>query len=104
MSQGARSAGAIGWPSPGPSAPIAGAANMIAAEIIAAVLRRSCIGIGRLPFLVDPPGGDGIVVIEAAQPAFGGELRARRLHHAGVVGGTALQDRGTAVPAPGRAE
>src|SRR5207302_7301390 len=106
MSQGARSAGAIGCPRPGPSADIAGAAaSSTPAQIIPAngskLLR---IGIARLPFLVDAPTGDRVVVVDAAQPALGGELRARGLHHAGLVGGAALQHGGTAVPPPGRAE
>src|SRR5215470_1080605 len=102
MSQGARSAGEIGCPKRGASAAPAKAA--VANRIAAPRARTSRERIGRLPFLVDAPAGDGVVVILAAQPAGLDELRARRLHHAGVVGGAALQHGGTAVPFPGGAK
>src|SRR4030088_534916 len=63
-----------------------------------AIRSRECIA--RLPFLVDPPGADGVVVILPTQPALRHELSARRLHPAGIVGRTALQDGGTTAPLP----
>src|SRR4051812_1096796 len=101
MSQGAISAGAMGFPNWGACADeAAGTVMSIAAHIVS----RSSIHIGRLPFLVDAPACDGIVVEDATQAALGRELRARRLHHAGVIGSAALQDGRIAVPLPRRAE
>ena len=63
------------------------------------------IDIGRLPLLVDAPALDRIVVIDCPRrPRSAMNCRARRLHHAGVVGGAALQHGRTAVPLPRRAE
>src|SRR5262249_16195142 len=101
MSHGARSAGEIGWPNCG----VCARADADAAISIAAPrMKRSRIRIGRLPLVVDRPGLDGVEVVGAGQPALGDELRARGLHHAGVVGGAALQHRRRAVPLPRRAE
>src|SRR3954463_5554380 len=103
MSHDDRSPGAIGVPKRGASAENAGvAAQMIAAPIIitARDAKRSSVCIARLPFLVDPPGADGIVVILPAQSAVRHELSARRLHPSGIVGRAALQDGGTAAPLP----
>src|SRR6266511_5753167 len=86
MSQGARSAGAIGCPNCGACA-IAGAASNSTAQKVS----RSSVDIGCLPLLVDAPAGDRVVVIVAAQAALCGERFARRLHHAGVVGGADLR-------------
>ena len=47
------------------------------AAMATASIRR--ISLGRLPLLVDAPTCDGVVVIDAAQTAFGHELGARRL-------------------------
>src|SRR5438477_1794674 len=101
MSHGARSAGAIGWPNDG-----ACALAMTAPASSSAALRTADlhIRIGRLPLVVDLPGLDGVKVVLAAQAAIGNELRARGLHHAGVVGGAALQLRRAAVPLPSGAE
>src|SRR5262245_64626731 len=106
MSHGARSAGAIGCPKRGASAARTGAAAITTAAAIIATpaIRRSCERIARLPFLVDPPAGDGVVVVLPAQPAVGDELRPRGLHHAGIVGGATLQQRRAAVPLPGGAK
>src|ERR1700730_12999662 len=102
MSQAAMSAAVTGLPNCGPSAAPAGATAMT--SIAAPRARRSSKHIARLPGLIDLPAGDGIVVVVAAQASLGDELRARGLHHAGVVGGAALQHGGTAVPLPGGAE
>src|SRR5712675_2547789 len=99
------SAAVTGLPKCGSSAAtaiFAGAATMIRSA--APMARRSSKHIGRLPGLIDLPTRDGVVVIVAAQPALGDKLRARGLHHAGVVGGAALQHGGAAVPLPGGAE
>ena len=53
----------------------------------------SSIDIARLPLLVDAPACNRVVVIDATQAALRGNGRACRLHHAGVVGGAALQAR-----------
>src|SRR3954449_12188501 len=107
MSHDDRSPGAIGVPKRGASAENAEvAAQIIAAPIIIAAwdANRSSVCIARLPFLVDPPGADGVVVILPAQPALRHELSARRLHPPGIVGRAALQDGGTSVPLPRGAE
>src|SRR5262245_35246636 len=67
-----------------------------------------------LPFAVDAPTGDAVVVLvrerERARDrsfgltACGDEFRAGRLHVAGLVPGAALQHDRLAVPAPGHAE
>src|SRR6266446_989835 len=90
MSHSAMSAGAIGCPN---CCARAGVATNVAAQ----TARSLSIHISRLPLLVDAPTCDGVVVIDAAQTALGHELGARRLHHAGVVGGAALQDGRAAV-------
>src|SRR5437764_7895797 len=100
MSQGAASAGAIGWPNCG-ACPNATAG---AATIAAQRSRRSSIHIGKLPFFVNAPALDGVVMIIAAEAALLAEGRARWLHHAGIVGGAALQHGGPSVPLPGHAE
>src|ERR1700731_1705580 len=102
MSQAAMSAAVTALPNCGPSAAPAGETAMT--SIAAPRARRSSKHIARLPGLIDLPAGDGIVVVVAAQAPLGDELRARGLHHAGVVGGAALQHGGAPVPLPGRAE
>src|SRR5438105_12301021 len=99
ISHGAISAGAMGSPNCGDCA-----CAEVATRTAAQNAMRSSIHIGRLPLLVDAPACNRVVVIEAAKSALGGELRARRLHHAGVVGGAALQNRRATVPLPRRAE
>src|SRR5215475_3586823 len=99
MSQGAISAGAIDWPNCGTSA---GAGSD--AHSAAHAARQLSIRIGRLALFVDAPARNRIVVIDPAQAALGSECCACRLHHAGVIGGAALQHRGAAVPLPRRAE
>src|SRR6267154_242596 len=105
MSQAAISAAVTGLPNCGLSAAIAtlaGATAMTSSAVQSA--KRSSKHIARLPGLIDLPAGDGVVVVVAAEPALGDELRARGLHHTGVVGGAALQHGRTAVPLPSRAE
>src|SRR5215470_10473863 len=97
MSHGEISAGAIGCPN---LAVCADAANEEATRSVAHTARHLSVDIARLPFLIDAPAGDGVVVIEAAQSAGGDKLVARRLYHAGAVDGAALQHGGTAVPLP----
>src|SRR5262245_31856063 len=99
MSQAAMSSGATGCPSLGPCANTGNAKTMI---VPAARCLR--IDIADLAFLVDAPTRNGVIVIDAAEPALGGELSPRGLHHAAVVRGATLQDGGTTVPLPGRAE
>src|SRR6516225_9527729 len=99
MSQVAASAGAIGWPNCGTWASAAAGTATIAAQRS----KRSSIHIGKLPFLIDAPAGDGIVVEGPTEAAFLPERRARGLHHSGIVGGAALQHSGSSVPLPGNA-
>src|SRR5947209_10907130 len=96
MSQAAISAGATGLPKCGSSAALAGAS--MAVNNTPQTARRSSKHIGRPPGLIDLPAGDRVVVVVAAQAPVGDELRARGLHHAGVVGGAALQHGRAAVP------
>src|SRR5262249_53241168 len=100
MSQGAISAGAIGWPNFGACADTVAVKAMMAAP----AARYLSVDIGGLPLVVDAPALDGIEVILPAQAALGDECRARRLHHAGVVSGAALQYGWPAVPLPRRTE
>src|SRR5258705_7056454 len=100
MSQGARSAGAIGWPNFGACAEAAA----VKARMAAPATRCLSIDIGGLPLLVDAPALDRIEVILPAQAALSDERRARGLHHAGVVGGAALQHDWPAIPLPRRPE
>src|SRR5262245_48627455 len=99
MSQGAMSAGPIGCPKRG-----ACEKTGVAASKAAHTVTRSSIDIARLPLLINSPARDGVVVIDTAQAALGSKGSACRLHHAGVVGGTALQYRGAAIPLPRRTE
>src|SRR5262245_35978999 len=62
------------------------------------------IDIGRLALFVDAPARNRIVVVDPTQAALGSECCACRLHHAGVIGGAALQHRAAASPLPRRAE
>src|SRR6516225_2056990 len=100
MSHVAASAGAIGWPNCGTCASAPAGKATIAAQSS----KRSSIHIGKLPFLIDAPAGDGVVVISAAEAALLSEGRARGLHHPGIVGGAALEHGGSSVPLPGHAE
>src|SRR6267154_142218 len=67
-----------------------------------------------LPIATDPPARDAVVVLVGEREKIrnrllglaphGHELGASRLRVAGFVPGATLQDRGTTIPAPGRAE
>src|SRR5947199_3662629 len=101
MSQSAMSAGATGCPNCTTCAvAAAGAARRIAAQ----KAKRSSIDIACLPFFIDAPACDRVVVIGAAQAAFGREGGAAGLHHPGVVGRAALQYGRAPVPLPGCAK
>src|SRR5271154_2272766 len=99
MSQGVMSAGAIACPNCGACASAGTVANIAAHSA-----RRLRIDIRRLALFIDTPAGDRIVVIDAAQAPFRSKCRARRLPHAGVVAGAALQHRWAAIPLPRRAK
>src|ERR1700761_4368729 len=62
------------------------------------------IGIAHLAGVGDPPGYDGVVVIDRVQAPDFLELRKRRLHIAALVGGAAHDDGRLSVPVPGKAE
>ena len=88
MSHAAISPGVTGWPNCGASAHHAAVlANSAAANNTAPAMMGSSQRIVHLALRIDAPACDGVVVILPAQAALGGELRARRLHHAGVVVG-----------------
>src|SRR6476620_3382451 len=91
MSHAAMSAGAIGCPNCGAWARAAGA--MVSMDTQTAM--HLSVNIAGLPHLVDAPARDGVVVVDPTQSALVGELRARWLHHACVVGGATLQHGGT---------
>src|SRR5262245_65573744 len=93
MSQAAMSSGATGCPSLGPCANTGNARNMIVPAA-----RCSRIDIADLAFLVDAPTRNGVIVIDAAEPALSGELSTRGLHPADVIRGAALRDRVAVVP------
>src|ERR1700719_5433167 len=99
MSQRAMYAGAISCPNCGACASAGTVANIAAHSA-----SRLRVDIRRLALFIDTPAGDRIVVIDAAQTPFRSKCPAHRLHHAGVVGGAALQHRWAAVPLPRRAK
>src|SRR5215471_1039476 len=103
MSQDARSSGEIGLPRLGLCWANTGDANAKSSAGAAAtkILR---IDIFHLAIAGYGPGLDHVVVVDAAVAAQRDELRAARLDVAGLVGRTALQHRGAAVPLPGHAE
>src|SRR6266545_7702077 len=109
MSHAAMSAGSIALPKPGPSAKAAPAANASAA----AEIETLRVNMFHLPFAVDAPAREAVVVLVRKAEhgrdipglaALGHELCAGRLHVAGFVPRAALQYRRSAVPAPGHAE
>src|SRR5262249_17419689 len=104
MSQGAISAGAIGWPNFGACADTVAVKAMMAAPAARYLSVDLSVDIGGLPLVVDAPAVDGIEGILPARAALGDEGRARRLHHAGVVSGAVLQYGWPAVPLPRRTE
>src|SRR5258708_2555594 len=112
MSQAAMSASPIGRPRLGVSATAAAKpSTSVSMAALAAILRVDML---HLPFDVDAPAGDAVVVLvreperalerRLGLAALRDELGARRLHGAGLVPGAALQHRGTAVPFPRHAE
>src|SRR5262249_4430806 len=114
MSHSARSAWLTGRPRCGDSARAAPAAS---ASMQAAMARSRMdvlrVDMAHLALAIDRPARDRIVVVarEAAHrgrlgglSAPGDELLARGLRVSALVPGTALQDRGSAVPAPRHAE
>src|SRR6185312_3254268 len=100
MSHGAISAGAMGCPNCGAWARAADATVSMDRQ----PAMRLGVDIADLPLFVDAPACDGVVVVDPTQAPLGRELRARRLHHAGIISGAALQHGGTAVPVPRCAE
>src|SRR4051812_48108136 len=110
MSQAAISAGVIGLPRLGPAAAAAPAPRASARNAARESLRVDML---HLPFRVDRPARRPVVVLAderrdrrrpRALAALGDDLRARRLHVAGIVPGAALEHRRPAVPAPQGAE
>src|SRR5712671_1683604 len=98
--------------------PLPGGRASAAPEPKASARRRAtdCLSVHMfdLPVAGYPPARDAVVVLVGEREKIrnrllgfaphGHELGASRLRVAGFVPGAALQDRGTAVPAPGRAE
>src|ERR1700716_848198 len=112
-SHSASSASLTGLPSPGRSPAIAVAAPPSASTSGTTTARRLPVDMLELPFVVGGPTRDDVHVphregghrsVHLGFAALGEHLRARRLHVAGLVPGTALQHDRLAVPAPGRAE
>src|SRR5262245_37982931 len=107
VSQGARSAGSIGLPRPGPAAEAMPAQN--ASAIAKAYRSSSRVDMFHLPARIDTPARDGVEVLvreghrgngRLQLAARGDEFGARRLHVALLVRGPALQGGGPAIPAP----
>src|SRR6266571_2644808 len=110
MSQGARSAGLIGCPNLGAS--VASATPRPSATAVAKA-SISCIDMAHLTLVIDPPARDGVAVLHRerrhvrctpGRAALGGECLSGRLHVAGLVRRTALQDRGATIPVPRNTE
>src|SRR5262249_30768620 len=100
MSHAAMSAGAIGCPNCGAWA----RADDAIVSIVMQTATGLSVNIASPAHLVNTPACDGVVVVAPAQATLIGELRARWLHHAGIVSGATLQYGGTAIPLPSRAE
>src|SRR5439155_23089244 len=111
MSHAASSAGSIGLPRFGPSA--RAVLEPRASASTAVKIRGLRVAMFHLPFALDRPSRDAVVVL-AREARYGRDLRgltarghdlgASRLHVAGLVPRAALQNRRTAIPAPGHAE
>src|SRR5262245_49115511 len=110
MSQGARSAGVIGCPNRGASAASA-TLRPSASPVAKASISR--IDMAHLALVIDPPAGDGVTVLHRkrrhvrrtpGRAALGDECLSARLHVAGLVRRTALQDRGATIPVPRNTE
>src|SRR5258706_1726990 len=109
MSHAAMSAGSSGIPRFGP----AEKAALEARPSASAMAGSLCVDMLHLPFAVDRPAGEAVVVLVRegqhvrdllGLAALGHELGAGRLHVAALVPGAALQYGRAAVPAPGHAE
>src|ERR1700722_17881929 len=90
-----------------PSEPVSAArASVVSATETAAPTRivRGLYNIGHRSVLRDLPCLNGVVVVAGMKPAYVDELRTRRLHVPGLVGGSALQLRWSAIPIPGEAK
>src|SRR5215470_2344309 len=107
MSQAAMSAVPTDLPRLGPSAAAAPATSKSANQKPEITQLR--VGMFNLPRGVDRPAGDGIAVLVQNRrhrgdhlqfAALGDELGSGRLRITSLVPGAALQDRGTAIPAP----
>src|SRR5262249_42460464 len=103
MSQAARSYSEIGLPRLGLCWANAGDANANRAAGAAAA-KNLRIDIFHLAIAGHGPGLDHVVVVVAAVAAQRDELLAARLNVSGLIGRTALQDCGPAVPLPRHAE
>src|SRR5260370_1195763 len=110
MSQAARSASDTGFPSPAVSANAPAVPRPIPSERTHRIL---CINMLDLPAALDPPARDAVEVLVGESEdrrwllglaAQRHELRAGRLHIAGLVPGAALQHHRLAIPAPRHAE
>src|SRR5258707_14801917 len=110
MSQGARSAGVIGCPNLGASAASATPRPSATAVAKASISR---IDMAHLALVIDPPARDGVAVLDRkrrlvrrapGRAALGEECLSRRLHVAGLVRRSALQDRGATIPVPRNTE
>src|SRR6266436_9073496 len=111
ISQAPMSAGSMGLPRLGPSAAAAPAARVSASQMAEITPLR--VDMLDLPCAVDRPAGDGVEVLvkncrdwrdRLQLAALGDKLGAGRLHVTGLVPCAALQDCGTAIPAPRHAE
>src|SRR5262249_81726 len=110
MSQGARSAGVIGCPNLGASAASA-TLRLSASAVVKASISR--IDMAHLALVINPPARDGIAVLHRERrdvrrtprrAALGDECLSCRLHVAGLVCRTALQDHGATIPVPWNTE
>src|SRR5215472_7110736 len=111
MSQAAMSAVPTGLPRLGASAEAAPATSKSANQTPGITQLR--VRMLDLPGAVDRPAGDSVAVLVQNRryrgdhlqfAALGDELGSGRLRIAGLVPGAALQNRGTAIPAPWHAE
>src|SRR5947209_12113965 len=98
ISQGARSAGAIGCPNRGASAALA---TVRPSATAAAKASFSRVDMAHLALGIDAPARDGVAVLHGkrghirrtpGRTALGNECLSRRLHVAGLVRRPALQD------------
>src|SRR5437016_12227049 len=111
MSHAPMVAASIGWPRLGPAAATAPTARQSARH--AAAILPLGVHMLHLPRAGDRPARDSVAMLVRKRhggldglqlPAFGHKFGAGRLHIAGLVPRAALQDGGTAVPAPGHAK